>query len=236
MKKVNSIIVIFLICVISFSCKKKKEDSNPSPVTNNSLTPYSVMQTSYNYADNGGVVTLDSNAQAFFFQSPIGFGTPVPIQVGNVTLNDTNLYFYIDSYKKAYPINISQTLNWTVSGSGTVTAFTHSFTPFYPKYTGGNLLPDTCVKASGITLNISGVSNLTGFISVSVSQSSSAYLSKQLNGNGTVTFTSSELSSFNTNTNLYFELVFQNSKNETLGSVLHSFNNNIWYNKVSYLK
>lgn len=227
------IIIVALIFLIS--CKKKEEKS-PSLTTSTSTYPYSVLQTAYTYVDNGSTVTLDSSVIASFFQSPMDVFPPTFIQAGNVSLNDSVLYFNTEAYENATPINLSQSLKWSVSGSGTITAFTHSYIPSYPKYTGGNLLPDTCTKSSGITLNISGLSNLQNYIFVSISQGSSAYLSKQLSGSGTVVFTASELSSFTTNSSFHLEIVFQNTKTETLGGVIHSFNNNVWYIKNPYLK
>lgn len=53
---------------------------------------------------------------------------------------------------------------------------------------------------------------------------------------GSVTFTVADLSAFNTNTPIYFQIVFSNSKSVKLAGVTHGFNNNIMYNKVSYLK
>lgn len=193
------------------------------------------MQTDYTYLDNGSTVTMDSNAIAVFMQGPMGTINNVYISAGNVSLNDSNLYFMLDNYMKVNPINISQTLKWVATGSGTITPFTYTFVPSYPKYVGGSVLPDTCTKMSGITINISGVSNLSGGIGVSVTQGATS-IGKSISTNGTVSFSTSEIGAFNTNANFSIELIFQNTTSATLGGVLHSFNNCVLYNKIAYLK
>ena len=227
---------ILQFVVLLFSTCKKKEDKSLSSTPPASSYPFSVLQTAYIYVDNSSTVTIDSSAMAAFSQNPTNVFPPTFVQAGNVSLNDSALYFNSEAYENVFPINISQSLKWTITGSGTITPFTHSYIPSYPKYTGGNSLPDTCSKASGITLNISGVTNLQNGITISISQGSSANATKQLSGNGTVFFSASELSSFTTNSSFHLEMVFKNTKTETLGGVLHSFNNNMWYIKNPYLK
>lgn len=233
-----NLLLIFSSLILFITCKKKSA-STPAQTSTSTSTPstapYSIMETYYTYTDNGSGVSLDSNAFASFLKTPIGTNPAVYISAGNVNLNDSVLDFVVDQYLLANPINISQTLKWSATGSGTITAFTHTFVSSYPKYTGGNLLPDTCSKASGITLNISGVTNLTGFMYLVLSQASNQY-QKDIASNGTVTFSASELSTFNTNANISFQLVFINTQRATLSGVLHSFNNTVYYNKFAYLK
>lgn len=234
-----SCIFIFFILFSTISCKKKAastpSSTPPAPTTTPSTLPFSVMQTDYTYLDNGSTLVMDSNVIAVFMQKPWGTINNVYISAGNVSLNDSDLNFVLDNYMKVNPINISQTLKWKATGSGTITPFTYTFVPSYPNYTGGSLLPDTCTLASGITLTVSGVSNLTGVVWVSVSQSSSGY-TKDIPGNGTISFSASELSGFSINSNIQIEIRLQNTTSQNLGGVLHSFNNSLIYNKIAYLK
>lgn len=236
MKRVN-LLFIFLLSIGIVACKKKASSSSAAPVitTPSASYPYSVMQTDYTYLDNGSTVVMDSNAIAVFMQKPLGTINNVYISAGNVSLNDSNLNLVLDNYMKVNPINISQTLKWQATGSGTITPFTHTFVPSYPKYTGGSILPDTCTLSSGVTVTVSGVSNLTGAVWVGVSQSVYGYM-KALSGNGTISFSNSELSGFNVNANFQIEITLQNTISQNLGGVLHSFNNSVLYNKIAYLK
>lgn len=241
MKKTIALLSVILIFTFSYSCKKKKTEEPAPASTTNIFTPpaqpYSILQTAYRYANYNNVVSLDSTVLAAFFESPIGASSSINyVNAGNVSLNDSNLYLFSGIYSNSVAINISNTVKWNVTGSGTVTPFTFSYTASYPKYSGGNFLPDTCYKSSGISLTISGVTNTSNGVSVLINQSPNT-ISKYLSTpNGVVNIAAAELSAFTTNTPLYIELSFSNYKQQTFGGVLHQFNNDVTYHKVSYLK
>lgn len=158
--------LIVLSVFISFSCKKKN-DTEPTPTATTSPAPKSypnsLLMTYYNYYDNNGIITKDSLVAAMFFDVPLGTSPTINyVNAGKVSLNNSFLYQNSSLYSNTVAINISDSIKWTASGSGTVSPFSYSYKASYPKYTGGNLLPDTCIKANGITLTISGVSNLQG--------------------------------------------------------------------------
>ncbi len=236
MKKVKSIVIILLVCIISFSCKKKKDEPPHVNVVPASTMPYSILQTAYRYANNNNVISLDSTALAIFSDAPLNSSLNY-VDAGDVSLNDSGFYYFSGVYSNSTAINISANLKWTVAGSATISPFSYTYSASYPKYTGGNLLPDTCYKSSGITITISGVSNTTNGVSVFINQSSATSITKYLpTPNGVINISAAELSSYSVNAAIYIELMFSNTHQQTFGGKAHQFNNDVSYNKISYLK
>jgi hypothetical protein len=253
----NKCLGLLLLTALIFSCKKKEstpsQPNNPTPanagttggVPTTTLSPstggeFCSLRTTYTYYDYNGVVSKDSSAAASFYATPPTSVAPTYIFGGTVTLNGIELPYSssANSYYNGFPnpFNIAGPLTWSVSGSGTVTPFSQSFTPSYPKYTGGNLLPDTCIKANGITINISGVTNNQNSVFVYLFASSSSAFKYILGSSGTVTFTPSDLSSFTPNQSLSIMIFFGNYYQATLGGIKRGFANTVSYQKVSYLK
>ncbi len=240
-----------LILVLTFFACKKKEatletlaSSAPSGVTAPNGLVLSTggdlcnLQTSYMYSDHSSVVTKDSLVFASFYSAPVSLVLPTYVSGGTVTLNGINIPYQGSSYyiSNNLPTAISGTITWSVSGSGTVTAFSQSFIPNYPKYTGGNLLPDTCLKANGITINISGVTNNHNSVGVSLNSGSSSTFKYITSSNGTITFSASELSAFPTNSQLLIIINLSNIYSAALGGTKRGFANTLQYTKYSYLK
>ncbi len=243
MKKSILFCSIATLLVFTF-CKKK--DSTPAPAPSGTTTggttgggaSNSNMQTTYMITDYGNTITTDSIVFASFYATPPTSVAPTSVSAGTVSLNSTVLNPSNLPYENPFPmnINIHGSLNWNVTGSGTITAFTYSYLPSYPKYTGGNLLPDTCIKANGISIQISGVSNAPG-ASVSVILSQNTTIFKYILGtSGTVTFSAAELSSYSTNSPIVILIMVSNITSATLGGIKHGFSNSLHYTKYSYLK
>jgi hypothetical protein len=241
----NTFTLIFILTLFFVSCKKK--DSTPTPASSTTgsttgLTPstggdYSDLQTTYMYTNTGGIVNKDSSVFASFYSAPVTSVSPAYVYAGTVTLNGSNIDYQGTFY---YPIgqvpNIAGPLTWSISGSSTVTAFTCSFVPNYPKYTGGNLLPDTCVKASGITINISGVTNNLNSVNISI-YCGGSNLSKYIIGsNGSVSFTPAEIANFPAHNSLTIIVTLSNLYSAIFNGKKQGFANTIQYTKYSYLK
>ncbi|MBL7912397.1 MAG: hypothetical protein JNJ41_15155 [Bacteroidia bacterium] len=236
-----------LILLLVFSCKKKETTTEEPPATNSTTGTttttgggaYSDMQTTYIVTDLLGTISRDSAIYANFYSSPVTSSSLSLVNAGAVTLNSISIPTLGLKYGIIFnsPVNLLSSLNWSVTGSGTITAFSHSFTPSYPKYSGGNLLPDTCSKLAGITLTISGVTNNIGNVVIVQLFGGSANSVKYiLTSNGTISFTSQELASFPTNTNLSIQLGFANFTYATYSGIKHGFSNNLQYIKYAYLK
>ncbi|MBP7810218.1 MAG: hypothetical protein KA163_13070 [Bacteroidia bacterium] len=246
MRNLTKALSIVLILIISFSCKKKKDEPLP-PSTNSSTTgapTIGQITSSYMYIDQvsaGGGVSVDSSSNARFSASQ---SSTLTVDAGTVTLNGVPFNNFSNSYSSPFSpiINIKDAQNWSVSGSGTITAFSHSFIPSYAKYTGGNLLPDTCTKSNGLTVNISGLINSPSLplqrapIIVQVYQGS-VFMYKTINGtSGTVNFSATELAGMTTGSFMNILIGFQNYKLEQFGGNGYQFNNSVYYMKYTYLK
>jgi hypothetical protein len=245
MKKII-LLVISTLAIYFISCKKKEssppETTSPS-TTKAGLAPstggdYCNLQTTYRFTNMGGVVTKDSMVFASFYVAPVSSVPPTNIAAGSVSLNGTNIPFSGSSYNitSNVPTSIAGTLNWNVTGSGTVTAFSQSLTASYPKYTGGNVLPDTIVKANGVSINITGVTNNLNSVLVSLYGGSASATKYVLGSSGTVTFSPAELSAFPVNTSITLLITANNIFSANLGGIKRGFTNGFQYTKFCFLK
>lgn len=237
MKKI--VFIISVVLAIGVSCKKK---SNSEPVpTGPSATiqnAYSMIQTTKHTSDFHGTLIKDSSAMAVFYDKPMQYTTGSNyVSAGVVKINDSILPYYAGIYSSYHTPNITLPVRWSVSGSGTLTPFTQTITPDYPRYTGGNLLPDTCIKASGITVNVSGVSNTTQGVSLFLN-GSMVSLNKFISngGNGTVVFSASEIAGMNVNANVTLQLMMSNYNVQSHNGVMHNFVSTTSYQKQIWLK
>jgi hypothetical protein len=236
-------LLLSTVIVLSIFISCKKDDPNPEspfvPYTPTSSGTMGDLQTGYYIYDYGhGVVTTDSMVIASFFSAPATSVTPTNISAGTVSLNGTTLKYnapqnyYSDT---THHVNMQQ-LNWNATGAGTVAAFSYSYTPIYPKCTGGFSTLDTCIKANGIGIALNGISNVTSNVTIALYQGVNT-ISKTITApNGSVYFTPSELSSFAVNVPLTINILLVNLANANVGSVNYGFVNTLTYNKFSYLK
>lgn len=251
MKEISRIAVVLgVICTLTvISCKKEDKEPAPTPTPSGVLggpyQTYSYFRTGYSVTESNGVVYVDSSSVfAMFYDQPTYPNNKIP--AGNVSINSLSLTpdqsnFYQYQFFSG-PMNISNTLHWNVTGAGTITAFTHSYTPSYPRYSGADLLPDTCVKANGLSVSITGVSNRSGLIpglSISVYQSSPTYV--QINkstqtSSGTVSFSASELAGFDTSESFYLLVSINNYTSVNVSNVFRAFSCDYQYTKEIYFK
>ena len=232
--------IILFSLILTFSCKKKSAEPESAPVTHSPdySDAYSMLQTTKSISNIHGVVTKDSSGMAVFFEKPLKYSTNlIFISAGNVTLNDSVLYYDSQTYSSYLPANFTSPVKWAVAGSGTVTPFTYTQMPNYPVYNGGNLLPDTCIKSNGITINVSGVSNTSMGVSLFLN-GSSVSLNKYIanSGNGTVVFSASEIAGMNINSNVTLQLMMSNYNIQTLNGVVHNFVSTTSYQIQIWLK
>ncbi|MGZ3919487.1 MAG: hypothetical protein ACXVC7_04315 [Bacteroidia bacterium] len=215
----------------------------PAGLTLSSNGNQSVFQTEKIYTESNGVITKDSSIFVAFYSQPQNTLTPAYVYGGTVTLNnkiitpDTAQVYYFE-YNSS--VNITSPLSWSVTGSGTVTAFNQNFTPSYPRYTGTNVLPDTCIKSDGITLNITGVSNNAGSICVYLYSggslaSNSPYKILAASG-GTVNFTPADLNGLSLNQQMTINVQLVNNFSAVQNGIKNGFVNYSNYKKLSYLK
>lgn len=250
-EKTNIAIHIILLFTF-FACKKK--EATPTPVNTaptsgvgmpNGLVKstggdYCSLSTTYKYTQIGLNVNKDSIVQASFNTGPAGNTPPTYVNGGTVTINNIPLtynnlppLYFISSGLTA---NITGPITWDVTGSGTVTAFNQSFIPSYPHYNGAAALPDTCIKANGITINITGVTNNQNSVVVYLNLGTASLYKYILGSNGSVTFSASELASLPTSQTLTIDLFLTNAYSATHNGFKHGFTNGIQYTKYSFLK
>jgi hypothetical protein len=239
------ILTILFLNAIFIACKKK--ESSPAETTGTTTTTglspstggdYCNLQTTYRFTNMGGVVTKDSMVFASFYAAPVSAVPPTNVSAGSVNLNGINIPFSGASYNitSNVPTSIAGTLNWNVTGSGTVTAFSQSLIASYPKYSGGNVLPDTIVKTNGVSINITGITNSLNSVLISLYGGSANATKYILGSNGTVTFSPAELSAFPVNTSITLLITANNIYSANLGGIKRGFTNGFQYTKFCFLK
>ena len=243
----RSLTAFSLIIAITFTfCKKKETTPEPTPSSTTTTTggptsSCSLFNTGYNVYNTNNIITVDSSMiYGMFYDQPNSntkiFGGTVTVNSLSLTPDQGNFYMLYSPGQ----VNITSALNWSVTGSGTVTAFSYSYVPSYPKYSGGNLLPDTCVKANGFSIVISGVSNhvsvFNSGVSVNLYQGSNQISKSIQTDSGTITFSAAELAAFNSNATVTLMIGISNINSVSLGGLYRTFNSSYQYNKSIYLK
>lgn len=242
----NTYVALLFATLLIVSCKKKDTTEPSTPGTGGVTTTggtvaggvYGNLQTGYyDYEDNQGLITHDSISIASFYESPMSSTAPVNVYAGTVTVNGINMdytppqNYYIENTHTAN----MKTLVWSATGSGTVTPFSYSCTPVYPKVTGPITLQDTCHKTSGVSISLSGISNSASATVYLYEGSHSA--SKTIYGtSGIVNFTNTDLSSFSPNNPLTIMVLLINANQVSVGSIKYQIASTYTYTKFSYLK
>lgn len=242
----NTYVALLFATLLIVSCKKKNTPDPSTPGTGGVITGstvpngvYGNLQTGYyDYEDNQGLITHDSISIASFYESPMSSTAPVNVYAGTVTVNGINMdytppqNYYIENTHTAN----MKTLVWSASGSGTVTPFSYTYTPVYPKITGPIVLQDTCHKLTGISISLSGVSSLSGSASVFLYEGNSSVSKTFFGTSGTVNFTSADLSVFSPNNPLTIMVLLINTNQLAVGNIKYQFASTYTYTKFSYLK
>jgi len=237
----KSIIFFFFISMLIFVCCKKK-DSTPPPPANSTTTgntiiagDYGTFLSAYEVMQFGNTFYIDSVINGHFYDAP-GIN-PTAISAGTVSVNGTTLDLYPNPYVylKTNQINL-KTLNWQISGNGTITAVSFSYNPVHPAYTGYNMLPDTISKSSGFNFVLTGISNSNGTIYVSISQASISITRTAATSPATISLSPSDLANFIPGSDFNFRISLFNYSNITLNSKQYGINANRTFEKYIYLK
>jgi hypothetical protein len=232
---------MLLVSLLFYNCKKKdqpEEENNPPVVTLPSFNNVNgIIQALYIISESGNNTMMNSTVAIGFYESPSK--TTTFVEAGTVSVNSVSLTFSSFSGYQNFgteKINLHSNLNWSVSGSSssTVVPFTYSHQPNMPAYTGYGALPDTCIKSSGISLNISGMSNFK-LASVHLMQDGEN-IYKAVNGNGTVTFSAKEISLFSTTDPVQLMISVSNLSTIKIANVPYNLLYSTLFNKAIFLK
>lgn len=235
----SKFIVLILIHLLLFTfCKDKKKKIEPqTPSNSNPIIlsgDYGTFLSTYYTSDFGNNVFVnDSTVQATFYDSPLAGHSN--ILAGTVTVNSTFLTpFSNNVYSKTNQINLKQ-LNWQISGNGSITATSFSYTPLHPSYTGSSSLPDTVTKSNGFSFNLTGITNNNKPVYITVGQSV-AFTKTVTSIPSIVSVTPNDLSGFVINEPFSIRISIFNYSNITVNSVTYGINANRTYEKVCYIK
>jgi hypothetical protein len=208
MKKLRFLALLMIPLSIGlFSCSEDEDDDEPTPTTNNNSggstnTTPTINSPQFSDAD-AALIAVESVTKTMGFSITIGTAVATfndvsgtLVDAGTVTVegetmnkNSNNSYTYTANQTAPQGISFSQPIEWSISGSSAVTAFSENRTQAFP--TVGDVSSAATVdKSDGYTLsvpNVSGADSVMFFV---------GNVSKTLGGNATsYTFSSAELSS-----------------------------------------
>lgn len=235
--KLYYLIFTSLVFVI-FACKKKENNVSQTP-SNNPVTvvggDLGTFSSIYNTKITQFGITNDSSINATFYDTP--YQNKTYIYAGTVTVNNSPLYYSTPNfYYATNNINI-KSLNWQVSGSGTIAASSFSYVPNYPVYSGTPLLVmDSVSKSSGFNMVVSGISNTNFATYVFISQGSAIITKSVSTYPSTLTIAASELTSFLSNYNISVSVNMSNYSNIILNNHQYGINAQRTFSKNTHLK
>ncbi|MFN8300622.1 MAG: hypothetical protein U0T75_16085 [Chitinophagales bacterium] len=197
------------LCSTAFLASCKKDNTNPSNQTS-TVSPTQLF--TYSDADGFlvGVKTITYQNVPIIGPQEITIGTAVagfPTTTGGTTYQDAGTitcnsetltkqsnssYVFQPSQNNATGIDFGSGSDWSVSGGGSIPAFTHSFYSFpsSPTITSNT---DEVTLANGYTFTINNTTNADSILFILAS--GSGFVQKRLGGNATTaTFSASELS------------------------------------------
>lgn len=233
MKKLT--LIIFFVIALQ-ACNKKKTADPVAPPPNNVTSIY---QTGVfellksQYFDGTSIVTDGEYVTLTFINYDFSTSTSVEVNAGNVNFNGTGLKFDTYNYQDTtYAINYApSTFTVNVSGSSQISAFTATFNPIYPVFTGDALLPITVSKSVGFTVNLgSSISNVTDTATIHLFTSS---LKKIAPGQTSITFTPSDLSGVMIGSGYPFELELVNNQSLNVNGTNYNIRQELLYKKYN---
>jgi hypothetical protein len=233
MKK-SFLILSFIITLVS--CNKKKTTDPVAPPPNNVTSTYETGLIDLfraQYFDGTNTVTTGDNVTVTFINYDNTPNSSLEVSAGNVNVNGTGLYFNGVNYEDTtYAINLSPaTFSLHVSGSSQINAFTTTFNPVYPSFTGDALLPTTVSKSTGFTINLgSSISNMTDTATIHLLGS---VVKKIAPGQASVTFTPADISGIMVANGYYFELYVYNTQPLNINSNAYYLRTELQYTKYN---
>jgi hypothetical protein len=208
----KKLMLIITIVIASQACKKKTTDPVAPPPSNVTSTYETGLIDLFRaqYFDGTNIVTTGDNVTLTFINYDNTLNSSVEVSAGNVNVNGTGLYFNGVNYEDTtYAINLSPaTFSLNVSGSSQINAFTTTFNPVYPSFTGDALLPTSVSKSAGCTINLGN--SINNVSDTSMIQLFTSVVKKIAPGQTTVTFTPADLSGVMVGSGYYFELYMYN--------------------------
>ncbi|GAA4351871.1 hypothetical protein GCM10023185_10960 [Hymenobacter saemangeumensis] len=204
---------LFLAAGFSLALASCKKDDATTPSTPASTTPTAATPSVRNV--HGALISLRLN-----YAAPSPVPTPVPVTLtvesglalfynltptayldaGAVTVNgnaldkgSNNTYSKVATPTQTNPsteLGFSNGSNWSIAGSGSVTAFNYNHSGSMPNYSG--TLPTAISKANGLTVALSTVSNADS-VYVLIAAGNQSVLKRARAGTASITFTANDL-------------------------------------------
>jgi len=195
--------LIFFLLILSYGCKKSKNEAPGGSTGTSSFGSTGVLIkliTQNINADTLGGIYDDGGSAWFLGNSGNGF-----IHVDSVLLNGIVLQTDSSNFYTTYNVTGLPNSHWHVKGNNGIPSFDYTNTKSMPSSFGGyHSLPDSVKRTQNITIPISGISNATGsYIFIQDNYGHSVYKDIPLSATS-VTFTSAELLVLNVTTTGFF--------------------------------
>lgn len=237
MKNIKIILGLFLIviCILLDSCKKK--DTTPEPVSNLPTVQsgnYGVFTSRKQAIITNTLVSSFANFSTAFVSSSalIGNNPTVGslIDLGSVNLNgiifQKNAYGASNMYADSTSSTFNTPHNWIVSGSASVASFSFSNTNSYPIYTGYNIIADSFIVASNISIpltNYSGSDEVETYFVTSTNPAINTNIQNITGSPTNLNFSASDLSVIGVNSNVTLVINFYKNNIQTINGKAYNF-------------
>lgn len=246
MKNVTSLIVIIVLSIGIFACKKKDKNAEPDPAP--SPAPVAegtraLFNSSKTALCTGSVVYAYINSnEAYLSNQNLSFDWIAlynsKIDIGSVSMNGVtfkkNHYGQTNQYGDSTSMPATPVPQiWQVTGSSNISAFTFTNNNGYPSYNGFTAIADSFQISAGITIPLNNYSGADAiYISIDNPGGVTGSASKMLDGTATsAVFTASELSSVGTSTNAYVVITFGKNNLQNVGGKKCNFRTTYTFQK-----
>jgi hypothetical protein len=226
----NITLILILVSLVIFSCRKKEKEATPATQTPIPDSPYSIStatlysgifisQTNTTVSSPTNI-TVTNGSLAFFSDSLVPYRNTVSsITVTNVSDNNNALTF--DPIYVCYMTNILASLKnevWQVDGTNGIPSFKYTNDSNTPDCSSFNNIPDSISISAGYTFSINNVVNsLSGASYISVGTVFQFFIDKPLNnGNNIITYTTADLGGLTPNSIGLASILLENRKVVTI--------------------
>lgn len=225
-----------LLLVISITSCNKKDSNTPNEETsttgqvNPSLLSGGELHTLSKQYNNGATFGFeDSLLYAYFFDSNASGNYA---NAGSINYNGVTIANYFNEYQDTtFTINIHQPNSvWNIGGSSMITAFSHTFNPSFPTFTGNSFLPDSFSISTGFTINFgNSIANITDTVLLCITDND---VVKKIAPNQTsCNITPTDLLNVSINNGGNIKLQLTNKTTVVYNNKKYYVYNNVWHTK-----
>ncbi len=242
-------ILLLLLSIALFSCKKESKDPAASPTTSSTTSSpvagfsalfsnqliYSIFGTSTTTLNFGFSTAFAATTDFNNFDYPIGTFLNMGAVNSNGVIFKNNFGYYMDTTYNFIP---GPPYIWQATG-GAIPSFTYSNNNSYGTYADYTLWPDTISKSGGLSIPLTGITDATEariYLSVTGATTSAGGGTVVLSSSSSFSFNATALNSLSTSTTAAIQIDFYRNNIQTINGKKMNFRNTTSYIKTIPVK